>query len=175
MANHVLPVVVNHVVLCWAGRWESWIERCASGCESCCAMVSKWLWIMANHVVPVVVNHVVLYWASRLESRCEPVPIGVNQGELCWSSGCESWCAMLYQWSWIMESYVQPVVVNHVICLANGCESWRIMLCQWLWIKLCYAEPVVGNNELNDAPVGVNYVVLCWACRCESRCAMLSQ
>ena len=40
------PVVVNHGVLC-----------CASGCESCCVILSR---VVVNHVYyaePVVVNH----------------------------------------------------------------------------------------------------------------------
>jgi hypothetical protein len=39
------PVVMNQVVLCWASRWESRIERCAGGCELYCAMLSQSFWI----------------------------------------------------------------------------------------------------------------------------------
>ena len=35
----------NHDVLCWASGWESWCERCASGSESCCAILSQSLGI----------------------------------------------------------------------------------------------------------------------------------
>jgi hypothetical protein len=64
-----------------------------------------------------MLNHLLGITMWTCASRCE-------SWWACWSSGCESWCAMLYQWSWIMESYAQPVVVNHVVlCLANGCKS----------------------------------------------------
>jgi hypothetical protein len=56
---------VNHGVLCRA-----------SGCESWCVLLSKWLLIMVCIAEQVIVNHG--------ESYCE--------------SGCESWCVMLSQW-----------------------------------------------------------------------------
>jgi hypothetical protein len=83
------PVVVNHVVLCWA-----------SGCKSLCVILSQWLWIMVNYFEPVVVNNVVLFWASGCESWwvmlsqwfwimvCYSEPVVVNHGVLCWTSGC---------------------------------------------------------------------------------------
>jgi hypothetical protein len=43
------PVVANHGELYWA-----------SGCESCCVMLSQWLLIMVCYAEPVVVSHVVL-------------------------------------------------------------------------------------------------------------------
>jgi hypothetical protein len=53
------PVVVNHGVLCW--------DSC---CESCCVILSQWLWIMMSYAEPVVVNDGVLFWASGYESWC---------------------------------------------------------------------------------------------------------
>jgi hypothetical protein len=83
---------VNHGVLSWA-----------CGCESCCVMLSQWLWI----------------------SMCYSVAVAVNHGVLFWASGCELCCVILSQWIWIMVSYAEPVVVNHgVLCWACGCESW---------------------------------------------------
>jgi hypothetical protein len=53
------PVVVNHVVLCWASVCESW-----------CVILSQWLWIMVCYIKPVVVNPSVSCWASGCESWC---------------------------------------------------------------------------------------------------------
>ena len=156
---------MNHVVL-----------LCASGCESCCAMLSKWLWIMANYDVPVVVNHVVL----------------------CLANGCELWWVMLWQWLWIMLYYAEPVVGNHdvnavTVCVnhivlfwasrwesrcehcASRCESWWAMLkqwlgitlrmlCKWVWITMCYS-----------VPIGVTHGELCWGSCCESCCVIMCQ
>jgi hypothetical protein len=142
-ANHVVPVVMNQVVLCWASRWESRIERCASRCESCCAMLSQSLWIAMCYAEPVVVNHWELWWASGCESWCVMLSrVCGNHGVLCWTSGwesrcecCASGCASL--------CYAEPVVVNHsVLCCASRCEPWRVMRRQWLWIMLCYYVPV---------------------------------
>jgi hypothetical protein len=52
------------------------------------AMLCQRLWIMACYSEPVVVNHGALFWASGCES-C-----------VILSSGCESWWAMLSQWTW---------------------------------------------------------------------------
>ena len=50
---------------------------------------------MVYHAEPVVVNHVVLYCAIE----------------------CDSWCAMLSHWLFIMVCYAEPVFVNHgVLC-----------------------------------------------------------
>jgi hypothetical protein len=46
--SSAVPVVVNHGVIC-----------CACGCESCCVILSQWLWIMVSSSVSVVVNHAV--------------------------------------------------------------------------------------------------------------------
>jgi hypothetical protein len=40
IVSYADPVVVNHGVLGWG-----------SDCESCCVILSKWLWIMVNYVV----------------------------------------------------------------------------------------------------------------------------
>jgi hypothetical protein len=107
MVCYAEPVVVSHGVLSWA-----------SGCESCCVMLSQWLWIMVYYSEPLVVIH----------------------GVLCWASGCEWWGVMLRQWLWIMGCYAEPMVVNHgVLYWASGCELWCAMLSQWLWIMVCYA------------------------------------
>ena len=152
---------MNHGVLSWG-----------SDCESCCVILSKWLWIMVNYAVksgceswcatgmlsPVVGNH----WCALLS------PVVVNCDVLCrekwlWikmcyryaeSSGWESWYVMPNQWLWIMFCYDEPVVVNHCF----------FMLSQWLWIMVSDDEQVV-----------VNHGVLCWASGCESWWSMLSQ
>jgi hypothetical protein len=44
---------------------------------------------------------------------------------------------------WIMESYAEPVVVNHgELWWASVCESWCKMMSQWLCIVVCYAESI---------------------------------
>jgi hypothetical protein len=48
-----LAFVVNHGVLCWA-----------SGCESWCVILRKWLWIMTSYAEPVVLNDGVLFLLS---------------------------------------------------------------------------------------------------------------
>ena len=82
------PVVVNYGVLCWT-----------SGCESWCAMATKWLWIMVCNAEQVVASH----------------------SELCWASDCESWCVMLSQWLLIMVCLTEPVVVNHGVSYEASC------------------------------------------------------
>jgi hypothetical protein len=107
--------VANHVVLCWA-----------SGCESLCAILSQWLWIM----------------------MCCAEPVVVNDGVECWASGSESWDVILSQWLWIKVCYTELLFANYdELCWASECEPWCVILCQWLWIVVCYAEPVVINNH----------------------------
>ena len=65
MVSYAKPVVGSDGVLCGASGYQSW-----------CAMLSKWLLIMVCYAEPVV----------------------VNDDELCCASGRESWCAMLSQW-----------------------------------------------------------------------------
>ena len=183
MANHAVPTDVNHVVLCWASHWESRIERCASGCESCamlsqsfgitmwtCAsgceswwtMLIEWLWIMLCYAVSVVVNHGELCSASGCESCWAMVnqwlwniaePKVDKHGVLYWVIGFESFSVMLRQWLWIMVRYADTVV----------CESWCAELYQWWWIIVSYAQPVV-----------VNHGELCWANGCETLSVMLN-
>jgi hypothetical protein len=113
--NYAEPVVVNHGVLNWA-----------NGCESCCVMLSQWLWIMVCYAEPVAVNH----------------------GELWWASVWASWCVILRQWLGNMVYYAGPVAMYHgVLCWASGCESWCVILSQWLWIMVSYDEPVVVNDS----------------------------
>ena len=127
---------------------------CASGCESCCTMLSQsfgismctlchWVWIMLCYTQPVIGN-----------TNMHAVPVGVNHGELSWTSGCASLFAMLSQWLWIIVSYADPGVW----------ESWYAMLSQLLWIMMCYAEPVV-----------VNHCELCWSSGCEALWVILSE
>jgi hypothetical protein len=140
-------------------------------------MLSQWLCIVVYHVEPVIVNHGVLFWVS----------------------GCESWCAMLSQWLWIMVSITshnsqpltqhytpwfttfgrawQSMIHNHwlrithnesqplaqlnttwlsttgsaygLLYCAKGCELWRVTLSQWLSVMVCYTEPVdVTHGEI---------------------------
>jgi hypothetical protein len=72
------PVVVNHGVLFWASRCESWFAK-----------LNQWLWIMSCYVEPVVVNSYVFFRASGCESWCFSVPVVVNHGVLFWASGFE--------------------------------------------------------------------------------------
>ena len=55
---------------------------------------------------------------------CDAVPVVVNHSVLCSASDCESWCAKLSQWLYIIVCYAGPavcimvcysglVVVNH--------------------------------------------------------------
>ena len=60
------------------------------------------------------------------------VPKVVNYGVLYEPSGCESWCAMLCQWLFIMMCIVEQVIVNHgEFYRSSGCESWCAILSQW--------------------------------------------
>ena len=153
-------------------------ELCeGSGCETVCAMLSQWLWIMlyyadpvdGNHgvnAVPVGVNHVVLFWASRSESRSAR-----------YANKCESWWTLLSQWLWIMVCYAEPVVVNHCeLCWAGGCETLWAMPSQWLWIILCYAEPGVLVSWCAMLSQWL-CIIVCYSGMgvWESWCAMLSQ
>jgi hypothetical protein len=128
--------------------------RCAEPvvCESWCAMLYQWWWIMESYAQPVVVNHVELCWVSGCETLLSQKLISMvyyteslvlNRFQLCWDNGCESWWGMLIQW-----------FVNHGVlsCTSSGESSWA-MLSQWLWNIVSYAELSV----------------------CESWCAMLSQ
>ena len=164
VVNHVVPVVMNHVVLCWTSRWKSRIERCASGCESYCAMLSRSLWITVCYAKSVVVNH------------CE----------LCWASGCETlwampryWLAslwgMLSQWLWIIVCYAEPGMWESWCVMLSqwlGITVW--MLCQWVWIiVLCWAS---GCESLcYFVPVGVNDGELCGGSGCESCWVIMCQ
>ena len=124
MVSNVDPDVVNHRELC-----------SASGCESCCVLLSQWF-----------MNHGVLYRAKGFESWCAMLiqwlwgilchvePVVVYHLVLCSASGWDSWCVMLRQWLWIMVSYDEPVVVyqvNKIKCLiAFNCYLWQDMT--WL-------------------------------------------
>jgi hypothetical protein len=59
MVFYAEPVIVNHVLLCWA-----------SVCESLLFMLSQWLWIMVYDAEPEVVNHGELCRASGYDSCC---------------------------------------------------------------------------------------------------------
>ena len=176
--SYALPVVVNHYVL-----------FCASRCEPWRVMLWQWLWITFCYSVPVGVNHGELCWAQCVGViLCHAKPVVVNHcamlnrvcgnhGVLFWASGfwivvryaepvvCESWCAMLYQWWWIMESHAQPVVVNHgVLLCANKFEPWWGMLRQRLTIIVYYTESLV-----------VHHCEICWYSGCELWWGVLSQ
>jgi hypothetical protein len=141
---------VNHV-LCWA-----------NGCESCCAMLSQWVWFMVRYAEQLVVNHGVLYrpkwlwiivWYAE-PSGCESCVIlsqvVVNHVVLYWASGCESFCGGCESCCVILSQ----VVVNHVVlCWVSSCESTCVMLSR----------------------VVVNHGVLCLDSGCKSWCTMLSQ
>jgi hypothetical protein len=169
--------MIHNRWLCITHHDSQQVSHHNSGWESCCVILSQWLWIIVSYAEPVIVNHVVLFWAIGCESwciilsqllwimLCYSEPVVLNHGELSWTSCGELWCVILSQWLWIMVCYAKP----------SGCESCCIMLskmvvnhdvlcwAQWLWIRVCYAEPVVVNHGL-----------LCWASGCESWCAMLS-
>jgi hypothetical protein len=153
MAKNVVPMDVNHVVLCWASRCDSRCERCASGCETRCAMLSQlWnivkdtffgcesLWVMLSQ------------WLGFIVFYAEP---GVS----------ESWCVMLSQWLWIIVCYAGPGVWESGCVMLSqwlGITMW--MLCQWVWITQCFS-----------VPVGVNHGELCGGSCCESGCVILCQ
>jgi hypothetical protein len=150
--------------------------RCAEPvvCESWCAMLYQWWWIMESYAQPVVVNHVELWWISGCETLLSQKLISMvyyteslvlNRFQLCWDNGCESWWGMLIQW-----------FVNHGVlsCTSGGESSWA-MLSQWSWIMVSYAEPMV-----------VKHCQLCWTqcvgimvCYAKpvvvNQCAMLNQ
>jgi hypothetical protein len=125
---------------------------------------------MVNFTVPVVVNHGVLCWVSGCELCCAML---VNHGELYWANGCDSWFAMLWHWLWVMVSYAELVVMNHM-CYAepNSFESCCVILS-----RLCLSYGVlcraIGYKWYE--PVVVNYGVLFWTSGCESWCVMLSK
>jgi hypothetical protein len=52
-------------------------------------------------------------------------PVVVNHGLVCCAKGCESWCAILSQWLFIMMCIAGQVIVNdgEFYC-SSGCESW---------------------------------------------------
>jgi hypothetical protein len=141
MVRYAEPVVANHVVLCWV-----------SGYESLCVMLSQWLWIIVSYAEPVVVNHDYTLWLTPTGSakltmthnhlltthimihnqllRITPHD-SQSLAQDYTPSGCESWCAMMCQWVWIMVCYAEPVVVNHgLLCCTKGCELWRLILSQ---------------------------------------------
>jgi hypothetical protein len=166
MLSYAEPVDVNHRLLCWA-----------IDCESFWVMLSQWLWIMWCYAEPVVVKHCELCWTQCVGIMVyNAEPVGVNHCELCWDSGCESWCAMISKYVWIMVCYAEPVVGNHelnavpvgvnhvVLCWASRCESRCAMLSQWLWIIVNYAGPMVVKHCELDRDIG-----------CESLWVMLSQ
>jgi hypothetical protein len=153
---HAVPVGVNH------GGFS--LDSC---CESRCAMLSQWLWIIVKYAEPVVVKHCELYWASGCESYCVMLRrMYGNHGVLCcarrWGSrcercanGCESCCAIMSQ----------------------SLEITMWTLCQWLWIMLCYSrqEQIAWNYHVHAVPVGVNHGEFCLDIWCESCCAILSK
>jgi hypothetical protein len=51
---YAVPFVVSHCRQCCTSGGESWCAMLCQCCESCCAMLSQW----------VFVNHGVLFWAS---------------------------------------------------------------------------------------------------------------
>jgi hypothetical protein len=204
MANHVVPVVMNHAVLCWASRWDSRIERCASGCDILYVLCLIYDQYNCKYWIYVYL-YVVWHWLIKkcnwieIESCCAMLsqslwitvfyaePVVVNHCELCWASGCETLWVIRKYWLWIIVSYAEPVVVNHcVLCWAG-----------YVGIIVCYAGPVVGNHDVNAVQVGVNqcvmlsqwlwitlcYVVpvvvnhgeLCGGSGCESCCVFMCQ
>ena len=44
---------------------------------------------------------------------CNTEPVVVNHCVQYRASDCESWCVMLCKWLRVMESYAEPVGVNH--------------------------------------------------------------
>ena len=160
-------VVVIDAVLYWASGYES----LCGGCESCCVILSQWLWSMVYYAEPVVENHIGLWLASDCESRrgmlgqwlwivvCYAEPVVVNH-VLCWAHGCESCCAMLSQWMWFMVRYAEQLVVNHGVLYRP----------EWLWIIVWYTEPNGCQSCVILSRVVVNHVVLYWDSRCESLC-----
>jgi hypothetical protein len=169
---HVVPVVVNNIVLCWASRWESRIERCASGCESLC------------YAEPVVVNHSVLCCASRCEPwrvmrrqwlhnmihnhchnmiRHDSQPLAKHSTTWFTTTGTGR-LAIIYnhwrsiaehdsqpQWLLIIVSYAESEVVNGgVLCWASYCEA--------LWAML---SSVCMNHCVNAVPVDINHGEVC--------------
>jgi hypothetical protein len=135
------PVVVNHGVLWWASGCESWwamlshllwIMVCYaepvgvnhSHWHSINTMIhNHWLSIAHYDSQPQAQNNTPWFTTTGKYHNslrfttigCYDEPVVVNRGELCWAICCESWCAMLSQWVWIMMCYTEPVVVDHVV------------------------------------------------------------
>ena len=184
-----MPVGVNHVELYWA-----------SGCESRCAMLSQWLWIIVNYVEPVVVKHCELCWASGCESYCVMLSrvygyhdvlcwvngcvslcvivswVCGNHGVLCWASGCESLCVIV-SWVWGNHGMICWASRWESRCehCASRCESWWAMLNQWLGITLRMVCKWVWITMCYYVPIGVTHGELCWGSGCESCCVILSK
>jgi hypothetical protein len=99
-----------------------WIMLCYTdpcGCESWCVMLSQSLWIMVCYTDPVVVNHVCYTEPNSCESCCFILSrLWLSYGVSCrtvgyewYVSGCELWCILLDQWSWVMVCNAEQVIV----------------------------------------------------------------
>jgi hypothetical protein len=127
------PVVVNHGVICWASRCEPWcvilsqwvvlnheVLWWTSCCESWYAILSQWLWI--NNTLLFTTNdsaYQTMIHNHSLAQYNKPwfTTTGSSLHSMihCCASGCESCCALLSQWLWLMICNVEPL---------SGCESW---------------------------------------------------
>jgi hypothetical protein len=105
--------------------------------------VIKWLWILVCYAEPVVVYH----------------------GELCWVSGCESWCAMRYHDSQLLDQYNTPWFAT------IGSAYLTMIHNHWISITHHDSHPLAHYHHSSSFTT----TVLWWASGCVSWCLMLSQ
>jgi hypothetical protein len=122
MLFYAESVVVNHYVLFWASGCESWCAMLSqwlwvilsyakpvivthhdshslpqqTTCSALHTMIHNHWFSITHHNSQPLAQYITLWLTTTYE------PVVVNYDVLCWTSGCESWCAMLTKWFWIM-------------------------------------------------------------------------
>jgi hypothetical protein len=140
---------------------------CSICCESRCAILCQWLQIMVCYSEPL--NHDELFCASCCEfTMCYAVPFVVSHCRQCCTSGGESWCAMLCQWTNFCN-YWLSIAHHDKQPLANHITLW--------FTTAGTAEPTMIHNHWHSIAHHdvVNHGVLCCASGSKSWCWILSQ
>jgi hypothetical protein len=68
---------------------------------------------------------------------CYAGPLVVNRGVLCWASGCDSWCAMLCKWLWIICVMQIKINYNYTLFINGGLNEWGSDCCLTPTQQLC--------------------------------------
>jgi hypothetical protein len=164
MLCYAEPVSGIHGVLCWASGFETaqhynmnhnyWFSLAHHDSQPLEKHITPWFRTTGSAYHTMIHNH----WLSIARHYSQPYnttiaePVVLNHGVLCWPSGCESWCALMSQWLWIMVCFAEPVVVNHgVVCWTSGCESWWHRITHsdshhWLSIANHDSQPLVTHS-----------------------------